>query len=246
MTDTSEAALICKLCGKRVSRSVKEFMEHLEQVHWAEFVDRVEEMFFTLVPESSPTSSSPRKVATGKVCDILDEAMKLLMNLVEIRTLVHYGQYVPNVLKIGAKERAEYLEEEKWDIPAASVKQALRTLEVFDLNTAISDVWRKALEVCKEEVAPASESSSSMKVVVKPEPEGVAIKVKPEEEEVPPKPTKLKWRRGDYIYEVDVPRKQYRLLYKGKVVRDWTDFTLTYEALVRMLSQEGWELLPVD
>jgi len=27
--------------------------------------------------------------------------------LVEIRTLVHYGQPVPDVLKIGAKERAE-------------------------------------------------------------------------------------------------------------------------------------------
>jgi len=40
---------------------VKEFMEHLEREHWAEFVDKVEETFFTLVPKSSSSSSSPAK-----------------------------------------------------------------------------------------------------------------------------------------------------------------------------------------
>jgi len=36
----------CKICGKRIPRSVETFMEHLQQEHWAYFVDKVESIFF--------------------------------------------------------------------------------------------------------------------------------------------------------------------------------------------------------
>jgi len=38
--------LECKLCGKRVSRSVEEYMEHLMRAHNLEFVDRCEQYFY--------------------------------------------------------------------------------------------------------------------------------------------------------------------------------------------------------
>jgi len=76
-----EEALICKLCGKRLSRSVKEFMEHLEREHWAEFVDKVEETFFTLVPKSSSPSSSPKVEGRPSKMKFSDEAKRILERL---------------------------------------------------------------------------------------------------------------------------------------------------------------------
>jgi len=78
-------------------------------------------------------------------------------------------------------------------------------------------------------------------VSVKPKREGVieevTVRVRPEEEGAPPK----KWRKEGYVYEIDLSRKQYRLLHNGKVVQDWTGFALTYEELARMLEREGWK-----
>jgi len=61
------------------------------------------------------------------------------------------------------------------------------------------------------------------------------------EEGIPPKP--VKWKREDYYYEVDLPKKRYRILRNEQVVQDWADLTLTYEELVRMLKREGWSEL---
>jgi hypothetical protein len=41
--------LRCKLCGKLLSRSVEEFMEHLLRTHNLEFVCRSEQYFFDFV-----------------------------------------------------------------------------------------------------------------------------------------------------------------------------------------------------
>jgi len=53
-------------------------------------------------------------------------------------------------------------------------------------------------------------------------------------------PMVRKWGREGYTYEVDEEKMRFRILYNEKVVRDWTDLTLSLEELADMLRQEGW------
>jgi hypothetical protein len=53
------AVLRCRLCGEEVTESVEEFMRHLRDKHWAEFVERTEREFFERV-EPKPTPPRPR------------------------------------------------------------------------------------------------------------------------------------------------------------------------------------------
>jgi len=60
---------------------------------------------------------------------------------------------------------------------------------------------------------------------------------------VPPPPPIKRWRKEGYTWEVNIEARRYRILYNERVVKEWTDLTVTPEEMANTLKQEGWELV---
>ena len=87
----------------------------------------------------------------ANVCECMDEALKLAMNLIEMREKAEIKGRHTGFPKEIAKGRVEYLQRHGCisDIAASTILSAMESGTVFDLNTATSSLWSSAIDTCR-------------------------------------------------------------------------------------------------
>jgi len=87
------------------------------------------------------------------ICDCIDEAMKLLLNLVRIREAVGRKEPIPRFHKEMALKRMEIVKEciPRPSILESTIKGALEKPTHFALTSAIGEVWFQTVEACRIE-----------------------------------------------------------------------------------------------